>query len=1061
MKKLVTIIVTSNSSLLRLKIFVGFASLLATTFALSTRGIAAEPLQRFPTVSNTNFALVASGNLWLAPKDGGLAHSLTGGTGQVLSPHFSPNGDSIAFTWRRAGANDVFIVPTTGGVPVQLTHGPSTGAYDNLVTGWSPDGRNVLFLSHRAAALRKHFETFIVKVTGGLATPLGIDHSGLSSMSPDGSQIAYDWSFRNLGGDYWKRYRGGQAGEIFIYDLHRNKLSRLTDWAGTDTAPMWWQNRIYFLSDRGPEGRLNIWSIDLDSKKTRQITHFKDYDIDMPSIGPGGLAFQEGGRLHLIDLPSETVHDIQISTSELAKQSQTTVDGTRFIRLMDIASRPDFAAGDASGTGYISAHGDLFALRSSSTPTNLTHTSGIDEDHPAVSPDGADLAYTTDVEGEQEVAILHLNAPERPRIVTHFKSGVLYTPHWSPDGKSLMVTDTNKQLWLVNIKSTRAELIAHDPYGEIHDAAFSTNGQIIAYSTMRSNGNRTIHLRYLSTGKDIVLSSPLESDHDPAFTNDGKSILFVSARRESPFVSDRDREGTIATIGSDGLYLATVPRQDQDGAMIYQTSARTVNTKLSGGISNLIMKDNTLFYLETGLSTIEGNLPGQFSQLHSLSVKTRTDQVLARGADGYSLSPDGGTIFIANGDDLTQVKIRDGQQNQTKPVDLSLIKVELDPVANHREMFEETWRFDRDLFWDPKLNGVNWSMIHDRYARLVDRTRSQEDMIYLLGEMQGELSASHMFIIPGPTVANDRPSTTALLGVDFTLDPASGRYRMAHVYRGDGTRDRFRAPLGDPALDIQDGDFLLAVDGAPLRAPDDPYRLLMNKTGPLEITVSHTSNGPARAVQVVPVKDESEIRKLDWIEANRKMVDKLSLHHFGYVYLSDFDEFGAEDFLRQYYGQTIKEGLVIDVRDNLGGFASQWVLGLLRRPQAGIFQNREGAQITLPGAIPPRKLVTITDLFSSSDGDQFPYYFRLWNMGPIVGERTWGGVRGIKGPWPLIDGTSVTIPKDSLLTTNGAQIIENRGAEPSVEIDDNPATRRLGHDAQLEMAVKQLQTGRR
>ncbi|GEN61467.1 S41 family peptidase [Acetobacter nitrogenifigens] len=975
-----------------------------------------------------------------------------------MSPHFSPDGETIAFTWRHEGANDIFVVRAAGGAPVQLTHGPSTSAYDNLVTGWTPDGGSVLFLSHRNAALRKHFETYAVPTTGGLATPLGIDHSGLSSMSPDGARIAYDWSFRNLGGDRWKRYRGGQAGEIFIYDLLRRRLDRVTTWIGTDTAPMWWRNRIYFLSDRGPEQRLNIWSIDLDSRAVRQITHFMDYDIDMPSIGPGGIAFQEGGRVHLIDLPSETVHDVQITTSEPTIRPRKVVSGVNFLRLQDIASTPDFALGKSPRVAYVSAHGDLFAVGPDGSSVNVTRTAGVEEDHPSVSPDGKALAFITDADGEQQVAILPLNAASQPRTITHFQSGVLYTPLWSPDGRRLVVADANKRLWIIGAETGHVEQVASDPYAEIHDAAFSPDGQSLAYSTTRSNGNRAIHMRFLESGEDVVLSSPLESDHDPAFTSDGKSIFFVSARREYPFVSDRDHEGTIATLWSDGLYRALAPRGAHDRIEIFQTSAQEVPEKIVGGISNLAIKNNILFYHETALNGIDGKLPGQIDRLHAFNVTSVADQVISTEVDDYILSPDGTEALVASGDDLKLITIRNGLQRKTRTISLSKLKIQIDPDADHREMFEQAWRLDRDLFWDPKLNGVDWSAIHDRYALLVSRLRSQEDMTYLLGEMQGELSASHMFITPGPVDTGSPRTTTALIGVDFVLDSTSGRYRMAHIYRGDATRERFRAPLWNPAFDVQDGDYLLAVDGDQLQAPDDPYRLLTNKKGTLRLTVSRNPDGPARTIHVIPIDDESEIRKLDWIEINRTIVNKFSGGQIGYIYLSDFNELGSEDFLRQYYAQIGKGGLVIDVRDNLGGFASQWVLGALRRLQAGVFRNREGAEVALPESVSPRKIVTVTDIFSSSDGDQFPYYFSLWHMGPVVGERTWGGVRGIKGQWRLIDATAVTIPKDSLLTPDGDQIIENKGSEPSIAIDDNPAMRRVGHDVQLEKAVSVAQS---
>lgn len=1009
------------------------------------------PLPRFPSVSTTAVTFVAAGNLWTMPRAGGRATPLTSDPGQVLAPHFSPDGRSIAFTWCRGGSNDVYVLPASGGTPVRLTHGPSLTAYDNLVTGWTPDGSRVLFLSLRASPL-KGSETYEVSATGGLATPLNLGHSGLSSLSPDGTRIVYDWSYRNLGGDRWKRYRGGQAGRLFLYDFVHRTLARLTDRQGIDTAPMWAGNRIYFLSDRGPERRLNIWMIDPATRVVRQVTHHADYDIDMPSIGPGGIAYQQGGKLRLIDLPSERMRDVPTSLPEDAHDRPQDVPGAPFAQHQDIVDQPNYALGPRGGTAYLAVHGDLFAVTRDGKWADLTNTPDHVEDHPVVSPDSRTLAFVTDAGGEQQVAAMPLDQPGRARTLTHFRAGVLYAPRWSPDGQWLAVADANKRLWLIDAISGKTEQIALDPYAEIQDATFSADSRRLAYSVVRTSQARAIHLRDLAGGTDTVLSAPLESDHDPAFAADGRSLFFVSARREHPFVSDRDRDGTVATLGSDGLYRATIPAEVAGDVGIFTESAREVPVELPGGVADLQVRGGTLFYRATPLAGVDGDLPGQRSALHAWNASARRDRLVAGDADGYVLSPDGGSALIVRDGSFHVVETTEDRHGDDA-LSLATLRVAIDRGAEHREMFEQAWRLDRDLFWDPKLDGMDWQAVHDRYAPLVEQARSHEDMIYLLGELQGELSTSHMFIARGDS-GDPRPvAATALIGADFTLDAAAGRYRLAHIYRGDESRSRFRAPLGDPALDVQDGDYLLAVGDEPLRAPDDPFRLLADRHGPLTLTVAHELDGPVHTITVDPIASEVEIRKLDWIARNRARVDRLSGGRVGYVFLSDFSELGSEDFLRQYYPQANKAGLVIDDRDNRGGFTSQWVLDLLHRPQAGIFRNREGGISTLPGALAPPRLVTVTNLFSASDGDQFPYFFRAWGMGAVVGQRTWGGVRGIKGPWQLIDGTTVTVPKDSLLTTAGARIIENRGAEPDIVVNDSPADRIAGRDPQLEKAV--------
>jgi tricorn protease len=1019
---------------------------------------------RFPTASADFIAFVAYGNLWTVARSGGMAVRLTDDPGQVLAPRFSPDGRSIAFTWRREGGSDVYVLPVSGGAPTRLTFGPTlNGSYDNIVTGWTPDGTKILFTSLRQSPAY-HYETFEVSASGGLATSLGLGPAGLSSLSPDGGQIAFDRTFRNLGGDRWKRYVGGQAPDVYTYDFARKSLERITDWKGIDTAPMWAGHRLYFLSDRDQSRRANIWVTDLETKAARQVTHFTDYDIDMPSIGPGGISFQQGGKLYLLDLPSESLHVIEIAVPADPQVALHELPAAKYV------NRKDYALSADGRTGIFSARGDLFAVGLDGAVVNLTRTPKSIEDLPAVSPNGHTLAFITDADGEQQVATMPAGGGS-VRTLTRFKSGLLYTPRWSPDGKWLAVADGNHGLWLVAAGGDRCEQVAWDPAAEIRDARFSPDGHWLAYSTERPSQLRAIHLRDLATGQDTIVSSIMENDHDAAFSGDGQFLFFLSQRHEQPIVSDRDREGTIATLKSDALFMTPLaagarvpfghPGNDNGGAAgpaivsLEGLMARAVEAPIraTGGIADLEPRGRVLFYRATAASGIGGDLPGETSGLHAFDLDTGKDRTVMADVDSYVLPPAGDTALVRRGDGWHVIDVTLGATSDLA-IKLDAMRVMVDPPAEAHEMFEQAWRLDRDLFWDALMNGVDWQAVHDAYARLVPLVGSHEDLIYLLGEMQGELSSSHMFLGGGDR-GDPRPAAhTALLGVDFALDAESGRYKFGRVYHGDPSRPRFKAPLGDPALDVRDGDYLLAIDGRTLAAPADPYGLLLGKQGPIGLTIARSATGPTRTIVVDPIDDEGEIRKLDWIEGNRALVDRLSDGKVGYIYLSDFDELGSEDFIRQFYPQSDKQGLVIDVRGNRGGFTSQWVLDLLRRPRAGSFINREGAVTALPGAVAPRMMAVVTDIFSMSDGDQFPYFFRSWRMGKVVGERTWGGVRGIKGPWPLMDGTFVTVPKDSLRDATGAPIIENRGAEPDILVQDSPEDMAVGRDSQLETAVR-------
>ena len=800
--------------------------------------VAPPVLMRFPSASSDRIAFVAYGNLWTVARRGGAATRLTDDPGQVLAPHFSPDGRSIAYTWRREGGSDVYAVPAVGGIPPRLTFGPTlNGSYDNIVTGWTPDGTRILFTSLRQSPAY-HYETFEVAMTGGLAAALGLGAAGLSSISPDGGRIAFDRTFRNLGGDRWKRYVGGQAPDIYVYDFAQKSLERVTDWKGIDTAPMWAGRKIYYLSDRDESRRANIWVKDQDTKVTRQVTHFTDYDIDMPSIGPGGISFQQGGKLYVMELPSETLHSVEVAVPadiRVAPHGQSAAS--------DVNHR-DFALSADGRTAIFSARGDLFAVGLDGAAVNLTRTPKSVEDHPSVSPDGRTLAFITDSDGEQQVATMPVGGGSVRRL-THFKSGLLYAPRWSPYGMWLTVADGNHGLWLLAAAGDHCERIAQDAAAEIRDARISPDGRWLAYSTEQRNQLRAIHVRDLATGRDATVSSAMENDHDPAFSGDGQLLFFLSQRHELPIVSDRDREGTIATLKSDALYAAPLPARmrvpfgrlgkggpttgsgavELDGLM---ARAVEVPIQAAGGIADLEPRGRVVFYRATPAKGIGGDLPGESSGLHAFDLDVGKDRTVATDVDGYALSPLGDKALVRRGSGWHVVDVGPGATSGLE-VKLGAMRVTVDPPAEAREIFEQAWRLDRDLFWDPKMNLVDWRAVHDAYARLVPLVGSHEDMIYLLGEMQGELSTSHMFVGGGDR-GDPRPAVhTALLGVDFVLDDQSGRYQFARVYRGDPSRRRFHAPLGDPALDLRQGDYLLAIDDQPLAAPADPYSLLLGK----------------------------------------------------------------------------------------------------------------------------------------------------------------------------------------------------------------------------------------
>ena len=1029
----------------------------------------AAPLMRYPTASKTDIAFVAYDELWITPIRGGTARRLTHDPGAVTTPRFSPDGRWIAYTCRRGGLRDVFVIPAKGGEPKRLTYEASSFPDGAMVVAWSPDSERVIFLSHRAEPVTQLIQAFSVPVTGGFAELLPLDRAGMMSFSPDGHTIAYNPIFRNL--ELRKRYIGGQQQDIYTYNFNTRALDRITDWKGTDTAPMWFGRRIYFLSDRGADFRENIWSYDLDTKAFRQITRFGDYDIDWPSLGGSTITFQQGGHLFAIDVPSESLREVKVDVPDDGERTRAgAVMVGQSARVTDVMGHVDYALSPAGDTLLLSARGDLFSLDAQSQAKDLTSTPGADEDHPSWSPDGHLIAYATDSNGEQQLAIRAVGGgPER--LLTHFSSGYIFTPVWSPLSDSLAMADANHSLWWIHLDGSPPQRIASDAYAEIRDAAFSPDGRWLAYSTQRATGLRAIHLHELATDHDTVVSSPMESDRAPVFTADGRLFVFISQRNEQPFVSDRDDESLVSTLNSDGLYAVTLDRGAPSPLSApYKgagESASVVHIDLEGFMARAIAlpvtpsvidsvhsRHSELIYQTRPVQLIDGDLAGSKSALHALDLATMKDRVVVDDLDTFSLSADGAKVAFRRDGAWRIADIAANALHANEPLDLASLTATVDPAREWSEMFENAWRLDRDIFFSKVMNGTNWQAVHNAYAKLLPAVASQDDFLYVLGQMQGEIASSHTYMGSGPGGDPRKPVHTGLLGADYAFDKASGRYRFARIYAGDPTRSSMRGPLGEPGIYIKQADYLLAINGQELKAPAEPDSLLAGLTTELTLTVASSLSGPRREVKVTPLTNETNVRRHDWIEDNRSEVDRLSQGRLGYIFLTDFNAEGSKDFARQFYPQHDKAGLIFDVRWNRGGFTSQAVLDVLRREIAGVFINREGAVSPLPGATAPRVMVTLINYASASDGDQFPFFFRKFGLGKLVGEPSWGGVQGINGPWRLMDGSFITIPKDSLASLDAHWVIENEGVAPDILVEPPPDEAVTHDDSQLKVAIK-------
>ena len=1078
-------------------------------------------LLRFPDIYKDKIAFMYGGDLWLASSSGGTARRITSHPGRELFPKFSPDGKWLAFTGQFDGNFNVYVMPSDGGQPKQLTfyQGQAQQLNDrmgvlNQVIGWTPDGKSIVFLSRRDASNGWIKRPYTVSIDGGLPQPMPMDEGGLLSFSADGTKIAYNRIFRNF--RQWKRYTGGLAQDITIYDLKNNVVDQViphTDY--TDTFPMWRGNTIYFTSDRGPEHRLNLYSYDLGSKQVEQLTKFDEFDLMWPSLGPDAIIFENGGYLYTFDLTTREPKKLVVYVNgERDQAMKHWVSASKQITDFDIAPDGKRAA--------FSARGDVYTVPAKDgSIRNLTHSPGVREQHVAWSPNGQWIAYISDRTGEDEIYIAPQDGlgPEEP--ITSGHKGFMLQPGWSPDSSKIAWADKDLKLWYLDVKEKKPVEVDRAKYCEITNYNWSPDSKWLAYDKNMESGYSVVYLYGLSDRKITALTSPLNNSYGALFDPDKRYLYFLSDRDYNEVLGNIDFE--FANPKTTRVYVVTLtadepspfpalsdevkvkseepeavapapenkknakqpPNQQKE-----KTEEKAVQTETKepprvfkidlDGIQNRIValavppavirnldaSKEAIYYSTAPIQGLSGPLAGENPAIHAYDLKERKDKVLLEGAFRFALSRDGSKLLYraeAEGGGETRVGIIDAKPPDTPhkvgdgALKLDGMRAEVDPPQEWKEMFNEVWRQERDYFFEASMNGVDWQKTKERYAQLLPYVADRYSLTYIMAEMIGELSNSHTYV-GGGDFPDLHPVNVGLLGADYEADAASGIYRIKKIFSGENWDARARSPLTEPGVNIKEGEYLVAINGHGLRAPQTPDELLVNTAN--EVVTLTVNSKPAaegaRKVVVKPIGDEYGLRELNMIETNRKKVDAASGGRIGYVYLPDMGDAGLNEFVKQYFPQIRKEGIIFDVRYNGGGFVDQLIVARLQRVLAGMDSARNWEPGTIPQNVFHGYLACVTNHYAASDGDFFSYFFKQYKLGPLIGERTWGGVRGIRGDIPLMDGGYITRPEFSLYGLDSKWLIENRGVQPDVVVDNPPDLVLKGQDPQLEKAVEML-----
>ncbi len=1078
---------------------------LAAGLTLTASATAASPpapggpiqaLIRYPAMHGNQVVFEAGGNLWSTTLKGGTATRLTSDSGFDMAPHFSPNGQWVAFTGWYQGNTDVYVVPAAGGPVRRLTFHSINRKIgkdklrtspDNIVLGWTPDGKDVVFLSRRTSFNPQVMHAFKVPLDGGLPEQLPLPWTGPLSFNANGTEVAYNKLDRVFRPFHRKHYFGGQAQDIWTYDFKTGASRQITHWKGADVWPMWHGDTIYFTSDRGAKGVQNLWSYSLSRNHFHQLTHFDTYDIDSPTLGNDGIALSDGGDLYVYTFGDHQLHRIDVRVPMNGKATQPHwADASHAIQGAGIAPSGKLAV--------FSARGALFTVpaKHGSTRT-LTHDPAADERDPAWSPDGKQIAYIRATGRSDEIALRSATGGA-PRLLTHHSKRSYQGPlTWSPDGKWLTYVDAAGHLWVENVKSGKRYEVATDPSGRgaFGDLAWAPGSDWLAFSRALKNHKSGLFLYHVTDHSLHGISRGQFDDTSPAFSSDGKYLFFTSDRLVNLAGGMSDWSST-TNLDSSGLYAATLssstpsplaPRQpdaagkkpgknkkgadkkdsrhtgplhiDLDGLM-----SRAVQLPVpAANITSVLAAKGVVYYTTQPNYVIGGHLTGEKPQLRAYDLKKRKDLTLDAGGQDLMLSADGSTLMYRSKGHWVLRPAKFAKKAKTQKLALSHVRRWVHPRAEWATVFGEAWRDVRDYFLNPQLVKAHWHAMGERYGRLLPRATSRNDVNWLIANMIATFGESHMYVGGGDMGWKSPASETADLGADFGLDKASGRYRLTRIYRGDNTLPGYRAPLAQPGLKVATGDYVLAINGQPLKAPMNPYALLNGTFGTtVRLRLSrHASGSHAWTIHVRPIANAGKLHLLAWIRHNRKMVDKLSGGKLGYVYLNDFEATGAHEFIRQYASQMHKQGIVFDDRWNLGGSDAleMSIFSRIARQLTNMFATRNGWTFRGPTAFYGYKAL-VYNRGSASNGDMFPYMFKTAHLGPIIGDRSWAGVRGYDGPFSLLDGGHLTVSDNAMYSLDSKWVVENIGVEPDVTVHDQPGQLNRGHDAQLQTAVDML-----
>ena len=1061
-------------------------SMLLAMGALSLQAQENAKMLRFPAIHGDQVVFSYAGDLYTVGINGGEARQLTNHPdGFEIFARFSPDGEKIAFTGQYDGNTEVYVMPAEGGEPQRVTYTATLGRDDlsdrmgpnNIVMTWK-DNENIVYRSRKITWDDFVGQLFVANINGGLDEQLPFSEGGWITYSPDGQKIAFNRVMREF--RTWKYYQGGMADDVWIFDFNTKELTNITNNKAQDIFPMWAGNKIYFCSDR--DRTMNIFCYDMATKQITKVTNYTNYDVKYPSLGDNDIIYENGGELFRLSLKDNSIHPIPVKIINDGISARTKyVDASKFVTSSTVS--PDGKRIALSGRG------DIWTVPVESGITrNLTKSDGVHDRNVAWSPDGEYIAYISDRTGNDELYIQKQDGKEEAIQLTEpstVSETYKYDPEWSPDSKKIVWPDKMNRLMMVDVNSKKVTEITRSESGEVRNFTWSPDSKWIAFVDSKISEFNRIYIYNVESQEINSVTDSWFRSSNPVFDKNGKYLYFTSERDFNPNYSGV--EWNYAYNEMSRIYLVTLQKDTpspfltkNDEVTVDKGEAKKDEKKDKGKDKKKDSKkeeDNSIKIdfeditsriiplpeLRTGyyynLQAVENGLYyNSYGDKRGLFLYDMEEQEATKVGDfgGYQLTPDGKKMFVRSRGKYMVINApkREVKGGDNEGIDLSGMKKWVNLHEEWAQIYTEAWRQMRDFFYAPNMHGNDWPAIHDKYSVLIPYCGDRNDVNYLIGEMIGELNIGHAY-----TGGGDRNPvmrlTMGLLGAELERD-GSGYYKIKKILKGESWNENAISPLAELGVNAKEGDFIVAIDGVSTKDMDNIYTALIdkaNKAVVLSLNGKASENG-ARDVVVKPIASENSLYYYNMVQTNIQKVSEATDGQVGYIHIPDMGPDGLNEFVKYFYPQLTKKALIIDDRGNGGGNVSPMIIERLRREASMWTMTRNGGSEIKPNEMVYGPKVLLFNKYSASDGDLFPWQFKHYKLGTTIGTRSWGGVVGIRGSLPFIDGGTLNRPEFAPFDANGNWIIEGYGVDPDIVVDNNPYDEFNGIDAQLNKAIE-------